>query len=144
MLACPAERTKRSRSTQVGAWGLKRRNRLQRTKARSAMPIGAPGWPELAFSTASTASMRSVLTQASRRVGVRIGADTIPPVGRAPPGDGPTLVLLGAPATGGATPRQGVSHTATRPKKGPAASAAAGRQDPPGRVQAGDGRISPV
>jgi len=45
-----------------GAWGSKRRYRLQRTKATSAMPMGMPGWPDFAFSTASMARNLMVFT----------------------------------------------------------------------------------
>ena len=34
---------------------------MNRTVAMSATPIGKPGWPELAFSTASIASARMAL-----------------------------------------------------------------------------------
>ena len=36
-------------------------NRVKSTVATSAMPIGMPGWPEFAFSTASIASARMAL-----------------------------------------------------------------------------------
>src|SRR4030067_882091 len=49
---------KRSRSGHLGLAGLWRRWRFHSTSAISAMPIGAPGWPEFAFCTASTASIR--------------------------------------------------------------------------------------
>ncbi len=42
------------------------RKRENRTVAASAMPMGRPGWPDLAFSTASMESMR--MTLARRRV----------------------------------------------------------------------------
>jgi hypothetical protein len=48
------ERTKRSRLSQSGFLGLKVMNLLNRTWATGAMPIGAPGWPELAAAVAST------------------------------------------------------------------------------------------
>lgn len=48
------ERTKRSRFTHWGFFGLKVMNLLKRTWAAGARPIGAPGWPELAFEVAST------------------------------------------------------------------------------------------
>src|SRR6266496_122501 len=50
---------KRSRSGQSGASGSKRRNWVNSTVAMSAIPIGMPGWPDLACSTASIASARS-------------------------------------------------------------------------------------
>ncbi len=46
--------TKRSRLTQSGLLGLKLINLLNRTCATGAMPMGAPGWPELALKVAST------------------------------------------------------------------------------------------
>ena len=48
------ERTKRSRLTQLGFLGLKVMNLLKTTWAKGAMPMGAPGWPELAWNVAST------------------------------------------------------------------------------------------
>lgn len=48
------ERTKRSRLTQSGFLGLKFMNLLNKTWATGAMPMGAPGWPELALEVAST------------------------------------------------------------------------------------------
>src|ERR1051326_6744743 len=63
MEAWPAERTKRSRFVQCGAFGSWRRNSVQMTKPMSAIPIGVPGCPDFAFSTASTARKRMALTQ---------------------------------------------------------------------------------
>src|SRR6266498_3952187 len=60
MLACPADRTKRSRLRQVGSVGACRRKRVHRAKAIGAAPIGAPGWPDLAFWTPSIDSVRMV------------------------------------------------------------------------------------
>src|SRR5271154_956271 len=57
----PAERTKRSRLAQLGLCGLSLRYLVQSTNAKSAQPMGRPQWPLLAFSTASTASVRIVL-----------------------------------------------------------------------------------
>src|ERR1700761_5355346 len=57
----PALRTKRSRLAHLGLAGLKRRYLVQRTKAKSAQPMGRPQWPLLAFSTASTVSIWIVL-----------------------------------------------------------------------------------
>jgi hypothetical protein len=57
----PYERTKRSRLAQSGFLGLKFMNLLKRTWETGAMPIGAPGWPELALKVASTARVRMVL-----------------------------------------------------------------------------------
>ena len=51
----------RSRPSQRGSFGSKRRWRVQSTKAKSAAPMGMPGWPLLAFWTPSAASMRMVL-----------------------------------------------------------------------------------
>src|SRR5487761_2286755 len=61
MEAWPLESTKRSRSLQWGLAGLCLRWRPQSATAISAMPMGAPGWPELAFCTASMASARMAL-----------------------------------------------------------------------------------
>src|SRR6266702_6722461 len=61
----PAESTNRSRSNQPGLTGLWRRKRVQRRYAIGAAPIGIPGWPLLAFCTASTARKRMVLMQSS-------------------------------------------------------------------------------
>src|SRR5437660_11125168 len=55
-----AESTKRSRLAQRGSFGLKRRCRLQSANAIGAAPMGIPGWPLFAFSTASTARKRMV------------------------------------------------------------------------------------
>lgn len=46
--------TKRSRLTQLGFLGLKLMNLLNITWATGAIPMGAPGWPELALNVAST------------------------------------------------------------------------------------------
>lgn len=48
------DRTKRSRLTQSGFFGLNVMNLLKRTWATGAIPIGAPGWPEFALKVAST------------------------------------------------------------------------------------------
>ena len=61
----PAESTKRSRSGQSGCCGSNFRNRVHSTVATSAMPMGMPGWPDLAFSTASMASARMALARAA-------------------------------------------------------------------------------
>ncbi len=58
----PADSTKRSRFGHLGSEGLCRRNRVQSTKAASAIPIGMPGWPDFAFCTLSIARPRIVLT----------------------------------------------------------------------------------
>ena len=60
--AWPADSTKRSRSGHAGSAGLWRRWRVKSTYARGASPIGAPGCPELACSTASIDSARMVVT----------------------------------------------------------------------------------
>ena len=67
MEACPLESTKRSRSTHSGCAGLYLRKSPHRTWAMSAIPIGAPGCPDLARSTASIESARMQLAS-SRRV----------------------------------------------------------------------------
>src|SRR5690349_763658 len=53
----------------------------------SAMPIGMPGWPDLALLTASTASMRSALASVRRSAagftwssGARISIIVFPPI----------------------------------------------------------------
>lgn len=51
------ESTKRSLLSQFGFFGLKFRNLLKRTWATGAIPMGAPGCPELAFLVASTWTM---------------------------------------------------------------------------------------
>src|SRR5829696_4699629 len=61
----PAESTKRSRSGQRGAAGSNLRKRVNRTVAISAAPIGRPGWPDFACSTASMASARIALAMRS-------------------------------------------------------------------------------
>ena len=50
---CPAERTNLSLFIQSGFLGLKFKKFLKSTVATSAIPIGIPGCPEFAFSTAS-------------------------------------------------------------------------------------------
>src|SRR6476620_11694541 len=54
----PDESTKRSRSGQRGSAASNFRNLVNSTVATSAMPIGMPGWPDLACSTASIDSAR--------------------------------------------------------------------------------------
>src|SRR5437762_14174448 len=63
----PGERMKRSRSTHFGLLGLWRRCLCHSTYAMGACPIGAPGWPELAFCTASIDRQRIVLMQSKSR-----------------------------------------------------------------------------
>lgn len=65
----PAESTKRSRSNQAGFAGLKRRNSSKRTCPSGAQPMGRPGCPDCAFSTASTARNRIVFTDCSTSSG---------------------------------------------------------------------------
>ena len=50
------ESTKRSLLAHCGFCGLNLMNWLKRMWAIGAMPIGAPGWPELALNVASTCS----------------------------------------------------------------------------------------
>src|SRR5574343_1124716 len=57
----PLDSTKRSRLAQAGLLGLCCRWRAHKATAMSAMPMGAPGWPELACCTASMASARMAL-----------------------------------------------------------------------------------
>src|SRR5450631_4611611 len=70
MEAWPFDSTKRSRSHQVGLPGLNLSTSRHSTSAISAIPMGAPGWPELAFWTASIDRARMALAS-SRRVGMR-------------------------------------------------------------------------
>jgi len=65
MLPCPADSTKRSRLMNLGFLGLNRRCLSKSAKAVGAMPMGIPGWPLDAFSTASMARKRIVLTHVS-------------------------------------------------------------------------------
>src|SRR5581483_6011262 len=58
--------TKRSRSTHLGFAGLCLRKSFHNTSAISAMPMGAPGWPEFAFWTASIASTRMAFANVRR------------------------------------------------------------------------------
>ena len=62
MLACPADRTKRSRFGQAGSVGAWRRCFVHRAKVIGAMPMGAPGCPELACCTPSMDRVRMVST----------------------------------------------------------------------------------
>src|SRR5258708_34994420 len=55
----------RSRSGQSGLAGLGRRWRFQSATAISAMPIGMPGCPDFAASTASIASARMELARSA-------------------------------------------------------------------------------
>src|SRR5690606_15957978 len=59
----PAERMKRSRSAQWGLAGSNFITLVKRTVAISAQPMGRPGCPELAFSTASIDSDRIALAK---------------------------------------------------------------------------------
>ena len=59
--ACPTDNTKRSRFGQIGCSGSNRRNRCHRQYATGAIPMGVPGWPELACWTASMHNVRIVL-----------------------------------------------------------------------------------
>lgn len=56
------DRTNRSRLTQSGFFGLKVMNLFHRTCATGAMPMGAPGWPELAWNVASTCLLSTIST----------------------------------------------------------------------------------
>src|SRR3954468_3960951 len=57
----PADSTKRSRSGHCGALGSNFRDLPNNTVATSAMPIGMPGCPDFAASTASMARARIAL-----------------------------------------------------------------------------------
>ena len=52
---CPADNITLSLSGQSGFWGSIFKNLEYKTVVKSAAPIGIPGWPQLAFSTASAA-----------------------------------------------------------------------------------------
>ncbi len=54
-----------SRFIQEGLLGLWRKKRSHNTYAIGAAPRGKPGWPDFAFSTASTAKKRIVLMHSS-------------------------------------------------------------------------------
>src|SRR6185312_13640287 len=69
---CPAESTKRSRSNHFGSLGLCFKYRSHNVYAIAAAPIGIPGWPELAFCTASAESMRIVFMHKSSSVCVSV------------------------------------------------------------------------
>ena len=56
---CPLESTNLSLLNQLGLEGLCTKCRRHRTSAISAIPMGMPGCPQLAFCTASAASIRS-------------------------------------------------------------------------------------
>lgn len=58
------ESTNLSRLTQLGFLGLNFMNLLNRTCETGAMPMGAPGWPELALAVASTYRMNRQLQEA--------------------------------------------------------------------------------
>src|SRR5436190_24064386 len=70
MLPCPADSTNRSRSGHFGLRGLCLRCFCHSTYAMGAAPMGSPGWPELAFWTASMARVRMVLMASWSRSGV--------------------------------------------------------------------------
>ncbi len=57
----PADRTNRSRSGQSGSAGSNFICRVHSTVAASAIPMGMPGWPDLAASTASMDRARMAL-----------------------------------------------------------------------------------
>src|SRR3989338_8242270 len=65
----PLLRTKWSRLAHLGLAGLWLRKSFHRTSAMSAMPMGAPGWPDLAFLMASMLRARMALAS-SRRDGM--------------------------------------------------------------------------
>src|SRR5436190_14121468 len=77
----PLLSTKRSRSAQCGLPGLCLRWRPHSATAMSAMPIGAPGWPELACCTASIARARMAFAikevlEAMAVMGSRLNGET--------------------------------------------------------------------
>ena len=96
--AWPFDRTKRSRLGHSGSVGSTRRYLVHRTSAMSAMPIGAPGWPLLAFCTASIASVFSVSTASCSTsfVTANLLAGRLAPVFACPPVSPARLKLLPA------------------------------------------------
>src|SRR5690554_3769160 len=66
MEPCPLDMMKRSLFTHPGFTGLCRRKSFHSTSAISAMPMGAPGWPDLAFWTASMERARMALASSKR------------------------------------------------------------------------------
>src|SRR5690606_15881566 len=70
----PLDSTKRSRSAHCGLAGLCLRKSLQSTSAISAMPIGAPGCPLLAFCTESMPRPGMPLAR-PRRLGLNTPCD---------------------------------------------------------------------
>src|SRR5690625_2858327 len=72
---CPLDNTKRSRSAQDGSEGLWRKCLPHSATAISAIPMGAPGWPEFACWTASMDKMRIAL--AMRVSGADVGLISI-------------------------------------------------------------------
>ncbi len=75
---------KRSRSGQAGSAGSNFRKRVNSTVATSAAPIGRPGWPDFACSTASMARAR--IAFAMRSCWVRGIADIVPWSGKSADG----------------------------------------------------------
>src|SRR4051812_35603536 len=69
MEPCPFDKTNRSRFGHAGFFGLYLRNLVHSVYAMGAIPIGMPGCPEFAFSTASTAKKRMVLIAFSVKEG---------------------------------------------------------------------------
>src|SRR5690554_3700929 len=72
----PLDSTKRSRSYQCGLPGLCFMKSFHNTSAISAMPIGAPGWPDFAFCTASMLNARMALASSRREdINLLLGLD---------------------------------------------------------------------
>ncbi len=74
--AWPLDSTKRSRLIQRACAGSCLRNCVYSVNATGAMPIGAPGWPLLAFCTMSAASTRRpLMTRAVLGSSSAVGCD---------------------------------------------------------------------
>src|SRR5215217_4591032 len=117
MDACPADRTKRSRSGQSASAASYRRMRVKSTCASGASAIGVPGWPELAFWTASIDSVRIVLMHSSSRAARSVVTDN-------------AALLLGLVAESHAT-RTGRPGTVRGVSYAPKGSDPLGRRDLP-------------
>ena len=77
---------------QAGLAGLWRRCRPHNATAISAMPIGAPGWPELACCTASIASARIAFAINVVRAPVDAGAEEAMAAMRVPERSEPAIL----------------------------------------------------
>src|SRR3954451_3594063 len=73
--ACPAERTKRSRSIHWESAGSCFMTRVNSAYVTGARAIGVPGWPEFAFWTASIESVRIVSIESFSRLDFSVSTD---------------------------------------------------------------------